>query len=265
MKRVGGDTLTVRSDGLGVPLLATMSPEEQDELAEALRVLTKGSGLLSRLMEMTTGLTARIGTRGLKMMPGLQAAVSEVAEAALGRAFDIAILGLPSGLPRSKGRVGAAIVGVSGAIGGFAGLAGFVPDAFVTTLSIMRSVAQIAQAEGEDLTVPDSRLACLKVFATSLEGGFGAEGSPDVSYFITRSALQGRSVMMLLSEVAGRYGITLSQKLTLQAVPLLGAASGVGLNLAYMAHYRAVARAVFVVRRLQRKYGVDIAHDFTSL
>jgi len=64
---------------------------------------------------------------------------------------------------------------------------------------------------------------------------------------------------MLLSEVAGRYGITLSQKLTLQAVPLVGAASGVGLNLAYLAHYRAVARAIFVIRRLQKKYGLDAA------
>jgi len=256
----GDDTaLAVWADERGALLNSAMTAEERDELAAAVRVLTKGSGVLSRLREMTTGLTARIGTRGLKMVPGLQETLSEVAEAALGRAFDIAILGLPAGTGRANGRLGAMIVGVSGAIGGFTGLAGFVPDAFVTTLSIMRSVAQIAQAEGEDLSVPASRQACLRVFATSLEAGASGEGSPDVSYFITRSALQGHSVVMLLSEVASRYGVTLSQKLTLQAVPLVGAASGVGLNLAYLAHYRAVACAIFVIRRLQRKYGPEVA------
>lgn len=262
MERSTGDALILWAGEGGSSLVGNMTPEERAELAEAVRVLTKGSGVLSRLMEMASGWPVRIGIKALNMTPGLQAALSEMAQAALERAFDIAILGLPLGSGRRNGRVGAAVVGMSGAIGGFAGVAGFAPDAFVTTLSIMRSVAHIAQAEGEDLAVLDSRLACLKVFASSLEGEVDRKSAPDVSYFITRSALQGRSLVMLLSEVAGRYGITLSQKLTLQAVPLVGAVSGAGLNLAYMAHYRAIARAIFVIRRLQRKYSCKTV--FTS-
>ncbi len=249
--------LSVRPGQGSAPPVGPLTPEDQEELAEALRILTKGSGMLSRLMELATALPVRIGMQGLKMAPRLQGVVSELAEAALQRAFDIAILGLPPGSQRGYGRAGAAIVGVSGAIAGFAGVAGFVPDVFVTTLSIMRSVAHIAQAKGEDLAAADSRLACLMVFASSPEGGVGGAGAPDAGYFITRSALQGRSLVMLLSEVAGRYGITLSQKLMVQAMPLVGAASGAGVNLAYMSHYRAVARAIFVIRRLQRKYSPE--------
>ena len=188
------------------------------------------------------------------MIPGLEGAVTAVAEAALARAFDVAILGLPlKSSVRERGRIGSAFVGVSGAISGFTGFIGFVPDAFFTTLAIMRSVAQVAVEEGENLDDPDTKLACLAVFGSSPSDP-GAQGKqPDISYFLTRSALHGRPLTLLLSEVARRYGVSLSQKFVLQAVPLLGAAGGAGLNIAYMAHYRRVARAVFTIRRLQQK------------
>jgi hypothetical protein len=60
---------------------------------------------------------------------------------------------------------------------------------------------------------------------------------------------------MLLSEAASAYGLRLSQKLALQAVPLVGAAGGALVNGSFMAHYEDLARAHFTIRRIERIYG----------
>ena len=46
-----------------------------------------------------------------------------------------------------------------------------------------------------------------------------------------------------------------SQKVTAQAVPILGAFGGAAVNTAFMNHFQATARAHFTVRRLERIYG----------
>ena len=67
--------------------------------------------------------------------------------------------------------------------------------------------------------------------------------------------LQGRPLVMLMSEAAAASGVRISQKLALQAVPLIGAAGGALVNGAFMAHYEGLARAHFTIRRLERTYG----------
>ena len=249
-----------QGDGTAVVVGGAMDDASRAELLRALDRLRKGGGLVLRAADMLGGLvgrTLRLGTRTLGLLPGGRTAVQGVVETALRRAFDIAVLRLEDGgeQARSK-RLAGPLVVASGAVGGLLGLGGFVPDAAVTTLAIMREIARIAQEEGESLDDADTRAACLQVFALQT-GDDVAEAEPEMGYFSARMVLQGRPLAMLLAEVASRFGLTLSQKLALQAVPVVGAIGGAAVNGAFLAHYRDVARAHFTVRRMERVFGAD--------
>jgi hypothetical protein len=53
------------------------------------------------------------------------------------------------------------------------------------------------------------------------------------------------------------FGVVVTQKLAAQAVPVIGALGGAAVNYAFIDHFQEVARAHFVVRRLERRYGKD--------
>ncbi len=240
-----------------------IDPASMAELSQAMERLQQGGGLVVRLADMVGGAMGRgvrFGTRSLGIVPGAQDAVQGVVEVALKRAFDIAVLrlGKEGQLDQSK-RLSGPVVFLSGAVGGFIGMGGFVPDAMVTSLAIMREIARIAVESGEDLTDPDTRAACLQVFALNAGQKGGAE--PESSYYSARFVMQGRPIAMLLGDVARRFGVTLSQKFALQAVPLVGAVAGASLNTAFLSHYRELARAHFTIRRLERRFGADVVRQ----
>jgi hypothetical protein len=61
--------------------------------------------------------------------------------------------------------------------------------------------------------------------------------------------------------VASRFGITVSEKVAAQAVPVLGAAGGALINTIFIDHFQDIARGHFIVRRLERKYGADLVKE----
>jgi hypothetical protein len=230
------------------------------ELAAALRRLESGRGLIVRVADLLGGAVSRAGKFGLRQIgvsTGLAAKFSGVAEAALSRAYDVAILGLSG---RTAGSAGLTRAGVmaSGAASGFIGMGGFLPDATFTTLAIMREIARIAKDEGEDLSSEDARRACLEVFAFK---GFADHDESELGYYSARLIFQGRTLTMLLSEVAARYGLVLGEKFSFQAVPIVGAVAGAALNGAFLEHYRNVAAAHFIIRRLERLHGQDVVRE----
>ncbi len=237
-------------------------------LEQALHQVETGRGLLVRLADLmggAVGQATRLGMRGIGLAPGLQAKLRGLGEAAVVRAFNIAVIGLrnPAPListgdmvPPERGwrdHATQAAVAVSGAVGGFAGLSGLIPDIGFTTLTIMREIARIAREEGEDLSSAEGQRACLEVFA--LQAHEGTEEQSELGFFSARAVLRGRPVVMLLSEVSSHYGLALSRKVALQMMPVAGALCGASLNAAFLAHYRALARAHFTIRRLERTYG----------
>ncbi len=238
--------------------VAELDPAARAELAKALAQLEKGSGVLVRMADLlgaAMGRSVQLGVRVFGMAPDVEAKIRGLAGAALRRAFDIAVLRMDPGRARPAAPPGVtgAVVMMSGAVGGFLGMGGFLPDVTVTTLAIMRAIARIAQEEGEDLADDDTRRACLQVFALAPSSGEAPES--ELGYFSARLMMQGRPMVMLFSEIASRYGLTVSQKLALQAVPVIGAISGAALNAAFLRHYRDAARAHFVIRRLERNFG----------
>jgi EcsC protein family len=225
------------------PVTPSLDKASRDELAAARAALHGRDGLVVR----SADLLGRIGMRLLHPI-GLvrdNKVLTAIAETALERAYDIAILGLKQ--PASGPGAGMRLVAASGAIGGFVGPVGFLPDALLTTLLIMREIARAARDAGEDLSTEAGRAACVHVF-TLREGD-------EAGYLSARFALQGTAARTLLAGVAARWGTVLGEKFAAQAVPLLGAIAGATLNTAFLTHYRRLARAHFSIRRLERKFG----------
>jgi len=67
----------------------------------------------------------------------------------------------------------------------------------------------------------------------------------------------GPVLVRLIAQIASRFGVVVTQKLAAQAVPVIGALGGAGVNYAFIDHFQEVARAHFTVRRLERRYGKD--------
>ncbi|VFU08247.1 protein of unknown function [Methylocella tundrae] len=106
---------------------------------------------------------------------------------------------------------------MAGAAGGAFGLAGLPVELPFTTTVMLRSIADVARSEGEDLTDPDVALACLEVFALGGDAGSSRReergGALETGYFAVRVML-ARSV----SESARHF---LDRGLTEQAAPML--------------------------------------------
>ena len=166
-----------------------------------------------------------------------------------------------------------ALVTTSGAVGGAFGAAAFAADLSLTTKLMMRSIMDIARAEGEDLTSLDTQLACLQVFA--LGGKSKHDDSLDTGYYASRiaigttvkggaKALQGvfagsaNPLLKVIAAVAARFSVQVSEKFVAQAVPVIGAAGGASVNLAFMKHFQQMSGAHFTIRRLERKYGEEV-------
>ena len=137
----------------------------------------------------------------------------------------------------------------------------------------MRSVADIARSQGESIESPEAQMACLEVFA--LGGKSDADDSAESGYYGIRTTLAvtlenaasyvakhgltkdgGPALVKAVAVVSNRLGIQVTQKAAAQAVPVVGAASGAVVNLLFIDHFQTMARGHFVVRRLERTYGI---------
>jgi hypothetical protein len=232
------------------------------------------AGRIAALAARPAGLVARA-------LPGPAAAVvAGAAERALTRALDVALFSLRDAR-LTGGRFGrarvlhSALASASGAVGGAFGLAALAIELPVSTTIMLRSIAVIAEQEGEDLADPTTGLACLEVF------GLGAPAASDKSgaeagYFAVRAlfasglaqagaiiANQGAAgggtaaALRALAPIAARFGAVVSEKLAAQAVPVVGAVAGAAVNLAFIEHFQELAHGHFTIRRLERSYGAE--------
>lgn len=253
----------------------TLTQTDREALAAA-KALLEHPGLAVRL-------AAHIGMpveQALRLLPERWSETIALAtRRSLDAALDIALTTLPDARHgRAHDRWHKVAVAATGAGGGALGLLGLPLELPASTALMLRSIADIARSEGESLRDPDARLACLEVFA--LGGPTGADDASESSYFMVRAALAksiteaaafvaergiaghgAPALVRLLSQVAGRFGATVSQKVAAQAVPIVGAAGGAAINLMFMDHFQAMARGHFVVRRLERAYSPEFIKE----
>ena len=213
-----------------------------------------------------------LGTIG-HLIPGpVRGLADKAAEKAIAAALDVAVGSLRKAPLRDSRRLHKAAAAMSGAAGGIFGLSSLPVELPLSTIIILRSIADIARQSGEDIADPATALACLEVFA------LGAHEREDTytesGYFAVRSVLakavseatrymaQGAAVeagspilVRLISQIGTRFGIVVSEKIAAQAVPILGAAGGAAVNYAFAEHFQSIASGHFTVRRLERTYG----------
>ncbi|CAI3936977.1 MULTISPECIES: EcsC family protein [Commensalibacter] len=246
----------------------SLNDQEIAQLTNALDKLESGRGVLLRLADImggAVGHAVKLGGRSLGISANFQQKIQNLANSAVQRAFDVAVVGMDKGNNRPvkslqykkiRNTAVQAVVVTSGAVGGFTGLVGMLPDISFTTLALMREIAAIAQEEGEDLSTEEAKRACLEVFALRSFGNAGRGNEEnELGFFSARLMLRGRPMVMLMADISYQYGLSLSQKLSLQMMPVVSALCGASLNAAFLAHYRALARVHFVARRLEREHG----------
>lgn len=224
-----------------------------------------------------------------------QSAVHNAVNKALEKCLDVAIFHLkdkPVKGGMTAGKIPAppnnalhkTVAGAAGAAGGFFGLAGLAFELPVSTTVMLHSIAEIARSHGEDMSDPANALACLEVFAlgsgaarSSTYADTAATRTLESAYYATRAALAqatrdaaayvaqkgvakgGAPVLVrFLSNIASRFGIEVAEKVTAQMVPVIGAAGGLALNVAFTAHFQRVAEGHFTVRELERRYGHEL-------
>jgi hypothetical protein len=170
--------------------------------------------------------------------------------------------------------MGKMLTGISGGIGGFFGMSALPFELPLTTALMLRSIAEIARAEGEDLQTLDARLACLEVFAL---GGGGGSKELSLEYYAVRSVLSKMTqdlsrylmehgalnasapvISRFVGEIASRFGVAVSARFVSGIVPVIGAVGGATVNVVFTDHFQRVARGHFVVRRLERECGVEV-------
>jgi hypothetical protein len=61
-----------------------------------------------------------------------------------------------------------------------------------------------------------------------------------------------------VTAVASRFGVVVSEQTAAKAVPVVGAAGGAVINVLFMNHFQDMARGHFIVKRLERTYGMDL-------
>jgi EcsC protein family len=244
-------------------LLVPALPDAALAELDAAVVVLEGSSLPVRLAALVGGSVEALKRRLPEVAQrGLDGAIRRALAAAM-RAALLSDPGRnPTRLPTDWVHRG--LLAASGAAGGALGLPGTLMELPVSTTLLLRQVAAIAAEQGEDLSDPAVQAECLKVFA--LGGRSPEDDEAESGYFALRLALAeavqgavGRGLAAflpgLLGAVAARFGGPVAFKLSAQAAPVVGAAGGVAVNLAFLEHFRAIARAHFTVRRLERRHG----------
>jgi EcsC protein family len=250
----------------------TLMTEEDLEALHAAVVALEHPGLMARLGEI-------VG-KPIELLGGaLPEAVSKAVAAATTRALNAALtvaLRTMQNEPQAASRlIHRALAAASGAVSGGFGMAALPVELPISTIIMLRSIGDVARSEGEDLSNPETALACLQVFA--LSGRAGAADATESGYFAVRGMLaksiaeaarfiaergvlaEGSPVLVrFLAQVSSRFGVLVTQKLAAQAVPIIGALGGAAVNYAFIDHFQKVARAHFSVRRLERSYGKSV-------
>jgi hypothetical protein len=215
--------------------------------------------------------------KGLARLPQRWSdAITDITHKSLESALKVALATIERGDERQPAlRQHRWAVAATGAAGGAVGLPALAVELPLSTVLMLRSIGDIARSQGEDLEHPETKLACLTVFA--LGGRSRADDGAETGYFAARGALSkavqeaakhiaekgiagkgAPALVRLIAQIAARFEFVVSQKAAAQLVPLVGAAGGALINLLFIDHYQDVARGHFTVRRLEREYSPDV-------
>ncbi len=227
-------------------------------------------------------MASAVGTPIEKLFTALPPGAGEIINGATRKALDAAARTAVTGMtdtPKAAARwMHTLAVASAGAVGGAFGLATIAIELPVSTIIMLRSIADIARSEGHAVSSPAVQLACLEVFA--LGGPGRGDDAVESGYFAVRAALSramtdaarhiaerglageaAPALVRLTAKIATRFGVPVTQKVMAQSVPVIGAAGGAAINVLFIRHFQDVARGHFIVRRLEARYGSSLVRD----
>ncbi len=235
-----------------------------------------------RLLE-TPGLAAKISSyvgapieRGFALLPRKwHALVNDATRKSIEKALDVALWTMNHGQAEAPSNWWHKLaVGTTGAAGGAFGLPALTIELPVSTTIMLRSIADIARSQGENLKTPEARLECVQVLA--LGGASMSDDASEAGYFAARAtmakavsdaiqhlATNGLSqhgapaIVRLITLITSRFSIVVSEKAAAQAVPVLGAFGGAVINTLFIDHFQDMGKGHFTVRRLERAHGPE--------
>jgi hypothetical protein len=213
-------------------------------------------------LDRVLGMVPKVATKPLNL----------AVEAAILNCLKLAIRSLePDARRAPSDNLASLLAGLSGGVSGFFGFAALPIELPVTTMLMLRAIADTARHNGEDLRKIETRLACLEVFAL---GGGKSPKRLDLGYYASRALLsrfaEEASALLIergvasvsaplvnrfLAEIVARYGVVVSERVAASALPVIGAIGGAAVNVAFMNHFQRVAQGHFTIRRLERHYG----------
>jgi hypothetical protein len=204
-----------------------------------------------------------------------QEGIVGITREALERAAGVAIWTVNPATPvPTKDLLHQLAVVLTGAVGGTFGLSALTIELPLSTTIMLRSIADIARCEGENLRTSEAKLACLEVFA--LGGRTNSDDAVESAYYVARAALgkaiseaveylgkggadaAAPAIVRFITRVAARFQIQVTEKAAAQAAPIIGAAGGALINSLFMTHFQSMARGHFTVRRLERTYSPEM-------
>jgi hypothetical protein len=251
--------------------MADISREDLVALRSAVQALER-PGLAARLTDM---IGKPIELLGSTLPVSASKLITTSVSKALEMALQVAMLTLQRKPQAGSQLLHKALATASGAAGGAFGLPTLPIELPVSTIIMLRSIADIARSEGEDLSDPETVLSCLEVFA--LGGRTKSDDASESGYFALRSLLaksiseaarhitnhgiieKGAPVLVrFITQVAARFGIVVTEKVAAQSMPVIGALGGAAVNYIFIEHFQAVALGHFTVRRLERVYGKSV-------
>ncbi|KPA14389.1 peptidase [Candidatus Magnetomorum sp. HK-1] len=252
----------------------SLSSNDFEELKYAKNIL-ESPGIATKLVNAF----GKPVEKGMEYLPdSWEKKVLSLSESALQSGLELAMHTLKSnGLHQQKSSdtFHKLCVAASGGVGGAFGLSTLAFELPITTTLMLRSIADIARSEGENLENVEPRLACLTVFA--LGGNQKSDDASETGYYVVRAALSNAIInasryitqttviddaapilLKLIANIASRFGMVVSEKMAVTALPIIGAAGGALVNTIFMDHFQDMARAHFIIRRLERNYGQEI-------
>lgn len=240
-------------DDMPAPLHPGLPPEVEAEIAALVARAARAHGPVMRALNAVGG---SLESRAAMLPQPLR------------RMLDSGMAGLLEGAYRTAGAFGAvpqmppagdwthrvaAVTG--GALGGLGGLGTALVELPATIALIFGAMQREASRAGFDPASAEVRLLCLDIFGAGGPGN--ADDGVNTAFVAARLSVNGVTVQAMIRQVAPAVAATLGRKLAGQAVPVLGAAAGAGINYAFMAHYQDMARVRFALKRLAMTHGED--------
>jgi hypothetical protein len=214
--------------------------------------------------------------KGLDLLPKkFASAVAVASRKSVETALDVAIWTMDHTQPQLPSNWWHKLAaGTTGAAGGAFGLPALSIELPISTTIMLRSIADIARSEGENLGSLEGKLECVQVLA--LGGKAKSDDAAETGYFAARASMAkavseaarhltekgiaqkgAPAIIRLITQVASRFAIVVTEKAAAQAIPVVGAMGGAIINTLFIDHYQDMAKGHFIVRRIERKHGQE--------